>query len=299
MEVATEYIDKGYPIKLVLKHCNLARSSFYYKPKSGKQGRKPYAIMADENGVQIGSEIVLISMLKLFENPFVDYGYYKVYIYLRDELSYKVSKHLVYKLMKINNLLQDRYLQSSKKGKRTWAKDIIPQTEIPFNYFEFDIKFVWLAGKKKNMQVLTVLDINSRWNVGQFMAFSIKKEHVKRLFDEIFKTYSLPKNITVRSDNGSQFIATEVQNYFLKKNVDQEFIKPATPVMDAHIESYHSIMESAVCQRVEMKDLAHGKKTLAEFRQFYNFERIHGGIGYKSPYKYLLQKGIDMMPTPV
>jgi len=30
------------------------------------------------------------------------------------------------------------------------------------------------------------------------------------------------------------------------------------------------------------------------FRRFYNFERIHGGIGFQSPAEYLVSKGIIM-----
>ncbi len=36
-----------------------------------------------------------------------------------------------------------------------------------------------------------------------------------------------------------------------------------------------------------------------DFREFYNFERIHGGIGYRSPYKYLLEKGIVINQSPL
>ena len=36
---------------------------------------------------------------------------------------------------------------------------------------------------------------------------------------------------------------------------------------------YHSIMESCVCQRFEFNDLKEARKILAEFRNFYNFER--------------------------
>ena len=150
------------------------------------------------------------------------------------------------------------------------------------------------------MQVLIVIDVNSRWNLGQLGAYSIKKEDVIKLFKTIFAKYSLPKSITVWSDNGSQFIAKEIQSYFKDQTgITQEFTKPATPQQDAHIESYHSIMESAVCQRFEFKDLKEGRKTLDEFREFYNFERIHGGIGYTTPYKYLLQKGIDVKSIPI
>lgn len=300
MEAAIAFIELGFPKKRVLHLCGLAKSSFYYRPKTGTQGRKPYAKFLNKNGLEITSQTVLEAIVKLFENKFVDYGYYKVYIYLRDELSFIVSKHSVYNIMKSNNLLQSKYALSSKKGKRNWVSDLVPKTELPFDYWEFDIKFVWLAGKRKNMQVLTVLDVNSRWNLGQLVAYSIKKEDVIKLFKAIFAKYTLPESITVRSDNGAQFIAEDVQKYFKEKTgITQEFTKPATPQQDAHVESYHSIMESAVCQRFELNDIKEGKKILEEFREFYNFERIHSGIGYTSPYKYLLQKGIDMKVDPL
>jgi putative transposase len=58
-------------------------------------------------------------------------------------------------------------------------------------------------------------------------------------------------------------------------------------------------MESAICQRFEFEDLKDVKNTMNDFRDFYNYNRIHGGIGYQSPYKYLLLKGIDMKIKPL
>lgn len=299
LEVAQDFINQNFPIKLVLKHCKIARSTFYYKPTGGFPGRQSYAVFRNENHEIISGEDVIVKLKELFGKPFVDYGYYKAYIHLRDNLGYSVSKHSIYKLMRICNLIRNRYIESSKKGKRNWVTDLIPKSIMPFDYFEFDIKFVWIAGQNRNMQVLTVIDINSRWNVGQFLSFSITKKDVINLFDKIFQTYNLPKGLCVRSDNGSQFIALVVQDYFRNKEVLQEFTKPATPVQDAHIESYHSIMESAVCQRFEFVNINEAKKTFVEWREFYNFERIHGGIGFKSPFKYLLQLGIDMKSTTI
>lgn len=68
---------------------------------------------------------------------------------------------------------------------------LIPQTQKPFDYFEFDIKYLWVAEKRQSMQVLTVLDVNSRWNLGQYCAFDIKKEDVISLFDSLFESYDL------------------------------------------------------------------------------------------------------------
>ena len=114
------------------------------------------------------------------------------------------------------------------------------------------------------------------------------------LFETIFENHQLPERFYVRNDNGSQFVADAVQQYFREKKVTQEFTKPATPQQNAHIESYHGVMERAVCKRHELDSLEHACQTLDRFREFYNHRRIHSGIGYTSPYKFLLKRGIDM-----
>ena len=119
-----------------MKSCFIARSSYYYKATLGKAGRKPYAVFLNEKGDRMDAHQVIDALNKLFEKPFVDYGYFKSYIYLRDDLGFKVSKHSVYKLMKVNGLLQSRYAISSKKGRRNWVQDLIPQTQVPFDYWE-------------------------------------------------------------------------------------------------------------------------------------------------------------------
>ena len=138
LEVANEFILTGCSVKTVLQCCFIAQSSYYYKATLGKSGRKPYSIFLNEKGDKIDAQQVIDALKKLFEKPFVDYGYHKSYIYLRDDLGFKVSKHSVYKLMRMSGLLQSRYAISSKKGQRHWVQDLIPQTQFPFDYLEFD-----------------------------------------------------------------------------------------------------------------------------------------------------------------
>jgi putative transposase len=298
MEVAIDFIEVGFPKKVVLKHCKLSKSSFYYKPSNGKAGRKPYAIILNKNGSLVPENEIVESIKELFAKPFVDYGCYKTYVHLTKRLEYKISKHYVYKLMKNNSLLRGLNPISSKKTKRNWVKDLIPKVYTEFSFFEFDIKFIWVAGQHKSFQVLTILDVFTRLNVGHYMAYSIKKEDVINLFEQVNTEYGLPKGVVVRNDNGSQFVAQIVQDYLKDNGISQEFTKPGTPEQNAHIESYHSIIERAVCQRFEFQNIKIAKKTMDEFREFYNFERIHGGIGFNSPYEFLLQKGVDLKSTP-
>lgn len=297
--VAQEFIDLSLPKYKVLTWCSVARSSFYYHPNDGLRGRKPYAVIKDKDGKIVDYERVIKIIEQLFAQPFVDYGYYKTYIYLRKKQHLQISKHLVYRLMKTHQLLRNQYPISSKKMKRNWVKDLLPQVEVPFTYLEFDVKFIWVAGRNRNVQVLTILDVFSRWNVSHLISYYINYQDVIRLFERVFQHLIVPERFYVRCDNGSQFIADMVQKYFKAKKITQEFTKPATPQQNSHIESYHSIMESAVCQRFQFKDSKDAKQTMNQFREFYNFERIHGGIGFQSPAEFLKSKGWDMKNSPI
>jgi putative transposase len=98
------------------------------------------------------------------------------------------------------------------------------------------IKYIYIQGKRINAQVLTVIDVFSRWNMGHIIKWNIRQQDVILLFNEIFDKYDLPLQFYVRNDNGSQFVADLVQQYFRDKNIVQEFTKPATPEQNAHVD---------------------------------------------------------------
>ena len=115
------------------------------------------------------------------------------------------------------------------------------------------------------------------------------------LFDQIFAIYPMPLRIYVRNDNGSQMESQLVQQYFADRQIIQEFTKPATPEQNTHIESYHSIIERVICNRYDFDNLTEAIDTFNRWLIFYNYERIHSGTGYLSPYNYLLSMEIDIV----
>lgn len=290
--VLNEFLEQETPLAPLLKILELSRSSYYYKPTGTKAGKRK-ANYFYKDGVLVSKDVLLSDIKNLLSHEFVDYGYYKTYIYLKNELKYAIGSSRTYDIMKENKLLKFQR-NKRKKISRNWVKDLVPKVERPFSFLEFDIKYVYIQGTRTNAMVLTVLDVFSRWNMGQYIANSIRKEDVIDLFEQIAKQYQMPDKFIVRNDNGSQFIASQVQEYFCQKNITQEFTKPSTPQQNAHIESYHSIMESAVCQRFEFENLKNLKETLYRFKNFYNFAMIHGGIGYESPAAFLEKHGIKM-----
>lgn len=292
--IAAHYIARGYPVGKVLAGCSLSHSSYYYRRRNGKPGRKPSRYTQCSNGRWVTNEQVVNEIKALLEQPFVDYGYIKVTWWLRYNKGYIINFKKVYRLMREYHLLNP--VRCKTRFPRNWASWDGPDLQGPLCYWQFDIKYVYVAGKGRNALLLSVLDVDSRLILGTTLRWSICKEQVRELFADILRRYSLslPELVTVRSDNGSQFVAKMVREFLAEMKLTQEFTRPATPQQNGHVEAWHSIVERTICQRLELRDLPDGQTTMKEFVDFYNNERIHSGIGYKSPKQYLKEKGIDL-----
>ncbi len=66
-----------------------------------------------------------------------------------------------------------------------------------------------------------------------------------------------------------------------------ERIPPKTPNKNAHIESFHTILESECYQRHEFENYQHAYEVVTGFIHNYNHNRIHGSIYDMSPYEYM------------
>jgi transposase InsO family protein len=296
MDFAKMYIADGYCIKLVLLLCEVPRSTYYHTPKPPethlKKGIANTLSTIKKDGTIVDNCSVVEDIKTLLTHEFVDYGYNKVTYYLQDERDYVINKKKVYRLMKEAELLNKPV--PKQKNKKTWVKELVPQPTEAFSYWEFDIKFIYIHHLGRYAPMLSVIDVYSRYLVGWLMQWSIKKEDVVGFFDALLSDYNLPEQVWVRCDNGSQFESNLVRDYFEAKGIDQEFTKPATPEQNAHIESYHSIISNAVCRRFEFESLENATEVFGRWQTFYNAERIHSGIGFTSPEKFLLRQGEEV-----
>lgn len=289
--VAHAYTEAGYPRRRVLKACGIASSSYYYRPKPGSRGKRASAVTFDTSGRCYSNVEIMHMVCEYLNREFVDYGYVKVAKWLQRK-GFIINRKKVLRLMREQGILLGRPKRPSS-GK-VWVKELLPQTRRPFEYLEFDIKFVRIDGMGRHAMLLTVLDVLSRANVGHILQWSIRKEDVIALFETIFRSIPLPEHVTVRSDNGSQFEAGLVRDYFKERSVQQEFTRPATPEQNAHIEGYHSVVLRTVCDALELRNLQQAQQTFDRFRDFYNLERIHSGIGYRTPEEVLMMHGITI-----
>ncbi len=258
------------------------RSSYYYRSSSGKAGRKPSTYTRLTNGRIVGNTVVIETIKKIRSVEFVCYGYQKVTPELKD-LGFVINHKKVYRLMNESKLLLGKRISNAEK--RQFVKQRRIQAVHPMQYLSMDIKYVYIHGEKRNVYLLTVIDVCTRKVLGHLLKSSIRKHDVVLLLDGIIQEYKV-EGITIRNDNGSQFVAHAVREFLKSNNVNQEFTHIATPEENAYFEALHSIIEREVIRRYWFDSLEYAKWKIEDYYRFYNNRRRHGSIGMLSPQKY-------------
>ncbi len=259
----------------LLSWVDLSKSSFYYKSSDGKRGAKPSVCTFRQDGTQVDDTLVIEEIKGILSQEFCCYGYHNITDELR-EMGYIINHKKVYRLMKKQNLLLGKVISTS--GKRQFVKHRKIEATRPMEYLCLDIKYVWVAGESRNFYLLTVLDVFTRIAIEQIFQKSIRKMDVINIFRRINSAFGI-KGVTVRNDNGSQFIANDVKQFLRTAEANQEFTHIATPEENAYIEAFHSIVQREVIDRFEFQGFYEAKLTLQAHRDWYNNRRRHATLG--------------------
>ena len=277
------FIEKGYRKKLVCKELQIQRSVVYYLNKDNKPGRKASAVTMYKNEL-VTEQTVLTSVKDILDHEFLSYGYLKISKQLKMD-GFVINKKKVYRIMKNYNLLKPQRIRTT--GKRNFVKFRKPNAESPLNYFEMDIKYIYIPQERRNAYLLSIIDVYSRKIVGHIFKRSIRKLDVINLWQSLKSSLNDFKKITLRTDNGSQFIANDVRGFFQYHGIKHEFTNIATPEDDGHIEAFHSILEREFLRRNDYTSFDELKTAISHFMKCYNEERLHGSLNYKTPNQYI------------
>ena len=93
-------------------------------------------------------------------------------------------------------------------------------------------------------------------------------------------------NLTIRTDNGSQFIAYEFEKLCLTKNIIHERIPAHSPNYNAHIESYHRYLQDECLSGKLFESFDEAEETIDNYVFGYNTKRIHSSIDYRTPQEF-------------
>jgi transposase InsO family protein len=270
------------PIGKRLAWSGLPTSSFYYQTSSGSPGRKPSETTLKTNGTKVDNCLVVDEIKLILGVEFLCYGYVPVTDELFDR-GYLINHKKVYRIMRENHLLCGKVI-ATHTGKRQFIRFRKINAQYPMQHMCMDIKYIYIKGERKFTYLLSLIDIYSRKIMGYVLKPSIKQHDVIWLLSGVIGT-DQTTSITIRNDNGSQFIAKSVRKYLEEIKVNQEFSHIATPEDNSYIEAFHSILERELTSRYEFDSTFHAEMKIAQYMFTYNNIRKHGSIGLKTPHQ--------------
>ena len=97
----------------------------------------------------------------------------------------------------------------------------------------------------------------------------------------------------IRSDNGPEFVARAVGRWLAARKVGPMYIAPGSPWENGYSESFNSRMKAEFADREVFGSLVEAKVLGAEYKRYWNQERLHSGIGYQTPAEFAAELGPD------
>ena len=229
----------------------------------------------------------LVSAVKqAFEHNKGVYGQKKLYKALRKN-GVSIGKEKLSKIMKEEKLV-------SKYVRRRKLKSSVSNV----NHDEIGNKIDRKFNDRKPLEVvasdLTYVDVNNKWH---YICLLIELSHReiigysagKNKDAELVKAAWLTVKKDIRdicifhTDRGSEFKNEEIDKILEIGNIERSLSRPGQPVDNAVCESMYDIVKTEFIFEESFADLADLQAKLSAWVWWYNNERLHSSLGYKSP----------------
>jgi len=294
MEVAREWILKGYKVRIILRLCNVPRSTYYYQqnvPKSAnctcKRGRPVPGYSLTTEGKKIKDHQIKRYIEKLLEGEESVYGYRRITTCLRRKYKLRINKKKVYRLCKEMQILGKRPKPVASHPRRLANNMKITR---PNQLWQLDIKYGYIAGLQRHFYTANIIDVYDRNLVGYHRGKTCDTKDVLRtLQGALLKRYIGHQEtaLTIRTDNGPQFISHAFGTFCESNKIVHERTPNKTPNKNAYVESYHSTLERECFRRNIFMSYEEAFAEVDRFVTFYNERRIHSRLYDYSPKEFL------------
>ena len=189
-------------------------------------------------------------------------------------------------LSSVKRTLYRHELTKYSKWKKWHQSTPRPRPEAPGLLVETDTIHDGPAGAQ--IYLYTLIDVNSRW------AYA---EPVNRIgamksgeFIERAQAKAPFKFATIQSDHGSEF-----SKFFIKKlsepqlNIAHRYTRIRKPNDNAHIERFNRTIQEECTARI-FRDLKRWEEEIPKYIHFYNNERMHMSLDWKTPMEVLREQ---------
>ena len=147
----------------------------------------------------------------------------------------------------------------------------------------------------KRLKLLTVVDEHTRECLAIEVARSITAEVVIAVLARLVAQRGPLESI--RSDNGSEFIAAAVRWWMSTQAMQSLYIAPGSPWENAYSETFNGKLQDELLQGELFTSLVEARWLIERWRREYNEERPHSSLGYKTPARFAAACAVECRPN--
>ncbi len=211
------------------------------------------------------------------------FGYRRVWAILKYREGVLVNRKAVFRILRLKGWMvhqrsatprpRVRGLKSqARQSNERWAMDM---THIP-------------CGRDGWAHFVGVIDCHDRELIGhEFALRGRAKEAERALEGACIKRFGTlrpqQKAPVIRSDNGLIFQSKRFRATCRDYRLEQEFITPYTPEQNGMIERYFRSMKEECVWQHNFQSFAEARRAIESWVHWYNHERPHQSLGYRSP----------------
>lgn len=205
------------------------------------------------------------------------FGYRKIHALLVKAGS-RVSRETV-RLIRKRESLQVQKKQHKKRllGRSTTR---LQKAEYPNHVWSYDFVFDQ-TDDGRTLKHLTVVDEYTHEGLMIEVQRSITATGVIHCLDYLFDLYGTPA--CIKSDNGPEFVAKQVQNWLKQKHVQVHYIAPGSPWQNGLCESFNGVFRDGCLNKWSFYSVAEARRVITQWLDEYNTVRPHGAINMMTP----------------
>lgn len=208
------------------------------------------------------------------------FGYRRAHVLLKRD-GVAVNHKRVHRLWKREGLSVKRRIKKKRlagpKQERTTS------AEYPNHVWTVDfVQDQTLSGRK--LRMLTVTDEFTRESLGIEVGLSLTAEKVVGALAPIIAKRGAPGHL--RSDNGPEFIALALRGFLQRSGIKTAYIEPGSPWQNGFAESFHSRFRDEFLNGEVFLSQKEAQVRVEVWRKWYNTERPHSSLGYKTPNEF-------------
>ena len=125
---------------------------------------------------------------------------------------------------------------------------------------------------------------------------SITSEDVIDTLAELFALRGGPRSI--RSDNGPEFIASNILRWLKLVDVETLYIEPGSPWENGYAESFHSRLRDEFLEIEEFESLTAARRLSTLWHDDYNLNQPHSSLEYQTPAEFAARCAASAPTTP-